>query len=237
MTANSLVTITTLHDAIQAEMLCELLERAGIRAAVPGARHRGLLGPLGAYIVIPLQVSARDARRARAILAALHAPEARWEVIDENGRRAAARTLGLPHPDEDPGDAEGSGYAVPRPRIKRIAAFLSLGVSLGCGHFYARAMAAGGLLLAAELMVLALGYPGGSAWTFLAVPFLMGVDLIGSARAVERHNLGAPLSTAEQLLRTAPLAAAAVFWAALTTGAGLPIGPAQPAAEHSVPAR
>ena len=234
MSANALVTIRTLHDPVQAEMLRELLERAGIHAAVPGALHRGLLGPLGAYITIPLQVPARDAGRARTILAELHPPETRWEVIDEHGRRAAAQTLGLP---EHPGEADEGDYAGPVPRIKRIAAFLALGVTLGCGHFYARAMAAGGLLLAAELSVIALGYPDGTLWTFLAIPFLMAVDLLGSARAVDRYNLGSPLSPAEQILRTAPLAAAAVFWAALTTGAGLPIGPAQPAAVQSVPAR
>jgi len=237
MTANALVTIRTLHDPVQAEMLRELLERAGIHAAVPGALHRGLLGPLGAYITIPLQVPARDASRARSILADLYPPEARWEVIDEHGRRAAARTVGQPHSGQDSDQDSDQDYVGPVPRIKRIAAFLSLGVTLGCGHFYARAMAAGGLLLAAELSVLALGYPDGTLWTFLAIPFLMGADLLGSARAIDRYNQGSPLSTAEQILRTAPLAAAAVFWAALTTGAGLPIGPAQPAATHSVPAR
>ena len=62
-------------------------------------------------------------------------------------------------------------------------------------------------------------------------------EIAANKRAIDRYNRGSPLSAAEQLLRTAPLAAAAVFWAALTTGAGLPIGPAQPAAAHSVPAR
>jgi hypothetical protein len=229
MSPEALVTIARLHDPVRAEMLRELLSRQGIPAAAPGAFHRGLLGPLGAYIVIPLQVPARHEARARALLADVQAPEKGWEVIDENGRQPAGRTLGW----EPEGDAEERG---PRPRIKRIAAFCAVGMTFGCGHFYARAMVAGGLLLAAELGVLLLGVPGGTWLTFLALPFLIGVDLVGSALAVDRHNAGQPLSGADQLRRTAPLAMFAVVWAAITASGWGPLEDDRPVPAMVAPA-
>ncbi len=229
MPPDAFITLTTLHDPMRAEMLRELLSRQGIPAAVPGAFHRGLLGLLGSYIAIPLQVPARHERRARALLREFSAPERGWEVIDEHGRRAAARSYGFPEGDDDAGPE--------RPRVKRIAAFLAAGVTFGTGHIYARATTAGLLLLLAELAVLAIGLPGESALPFLSLPFLVAVDLLGGVRAVARYNAGQPPSTIEQLLRTAPLAAAAVLWALAGAGPEAPLTASEAPAPSTQPTR
>ena len=54
------VRIATLQDPIQARALRELLEGSGIPCATPGAEHRGVLGFIGAYVSIAVQVPEAD---------------------------------------------------------------------------------------------------------------------------------------------------------------------------------
>ncbi len=104
------VTITVLDDALKAEMIRELLSREGIPAAVPGALHRSLLGPLGPFIRIPLQVPEDLADEARACLERLEGPGATWEVIEDGDRIPAARPIGAaPHIEDVPLEAHGWG--------------------------------------------------------------------------------------------------------------------------------
>lgn len=212
--ADRFVTVARTHDPVRAEVIRDILAQEDIPATIAGAHHNALLGAAGAFIEILVQVPATAADRAAEIIGAMGDEE--QVLVDDS---AEARELGrVPH-EELAGSAgaspgEGPYRRAPRrrepdrPRLKRVASFLSLVVTFGTGHFYARETASGCVLLVAEVGVFVAGVAHPPfMW---ALPLLMGIDLFGSLRAVERFNARAPLSSGAQLARTAALSAAAL---------------------------
>lgn len=91
------VTVAVLHDAVRAEMVVDLLREEGIETSASGMNHRALLGRIGAFIEIVVQVQRADAERARDIIETL---EERGEIVDD---REEARAL---EEDDDADDEE-----------------------------------------------------------------------------------------------------------------------------------
>ncbi len=231
MSEDRFVTVATLDDPVQADMYRDLLSQSGIPVMTPGSMHRSMLGVLGSYVVIPIQVPELRAAEAAALLAAM-ADEGAVVVDDSPGMS----DLGSSGRDADDGAlAPGDGpyrRALQRttaesPRLKRVAAFLALTVTFGSAHFYVREHVSGALLLFAELGALGLS----TSWPSLigGVPVLVLVDLVGAVRAADRYNEGKPLSALAQLGRTGAsiffalaLAALAGTLLAISSGSSIP---------------
>jgi len=193
-------------DPMAAQMRADVLRSAGIDVATPGLDHGHLLGAGASYVSIPLQVRAEDEERAREVLEGLENPDELLEgPVD-------------PTPPAGEGPYRG-GEAIDRSyrdaRKKRVAAFCSLALTFGTGHFYAREATTGWLLLGLEVAAFAMGLRGGPVW-MSCVPVLMAYDLVGGLRACDRHNEGKPFTPGQQLAR-APLVVAlagAAIWVA-----------------------
>jgi len=214
------VTVATLYDPVQAEVIRDVLAQEGITATVPGTHHSALYGAAGSFVELRLQVRAGDADRATDIIAAMDDESS--VVVDDS--EEAAELSRVEH--VDPGSREGAPGGEPgagpyrsppqkkrlrRPRLKRVAAFLSVGVTFGTGHLYARETLSGAMLTVAELAALfAATTTPVVAW---AIPVLMLVDLVGSMRAVDRHNAGSDLPKGSQAIRTGALAGVAYGFA------------------------
>jgi hypothetical protein len=193
-------------DPMAAQMRADVLRSAGIDVATPGLDHGHLLGAAVSYVSIPLQVRVEDEERAREVLEGLENPDELLEgPVD-------------PTPPAGEGPYRG-GEAIDRSyrdaRKKRVAAFCSLALTFGTGHFYAREVTTGWLLLGLEVAAFAMGLRGGVAW-MSCIPVLMLYDLVGGIRACDRHNEGKPFTPGQQLAR-APLVVAlagAAIWVA-----------------------
>jgi len=204
-----MVTLETHHDPTVAGLRRAVLEDAGIVVATPGLEHRALLGMVGSYIEIKLQVRRRDLEQARGLLEALDDPD---EILEPVGDPVPPAGVG-PYRGGG-GGAEGYDDA----RLKRVSAFCSLVLTLGTGHFYARESNSGWLILLLEVVALVVAanvYPG----AVLAVPMLVLYDLFGGFAAVDRYNAGKARSPADQL-RAAPILL--VLWG-LAVAAGGPV--------------
>jgi hypothetical protein len=180
--------------------------------------HSALFGQIGHFIDIVVQVPRSDATRAKELLETL---EERGEIVDEAPEARELELESRPvNEGEEPPPGQGpyrSAATEPRrsaPRLKRVAAFLSLAISFGTGHFYVRQTLAGSVLLLAQIGAFLIAANGNGA-AMAAVPVLMLIDLVGSTCGAARVNAGKPLSAKAQLLRTLPAAAAALLLAAL----------------------
>ncbi|MCB9621475.1 MAG: hypothetical protein H6721_17390 [Sandaracinus sp.] len=200
----SIVILERHLDPVAAQMRAEVLRSAGIDVSTPGLQHGQMLGSGANYVVIPIQVRAEDEERAREVLEGLENPDELLEgPID-------------PTPPAGEGPYRG-GEAVDRSygdeRKKRVAAFCSLALTFGSGHFYAREATTGWLLFGLEAAAFVLGMRFGVEW-MSCIPVLMLYDLVGGLRACDRHNGGKSFTPGQQLAR-APivlaLAGAAVF--------------------------
>ncbi len=192
MTDDSFVTLETLHDPMEAEVHRELLQDAGIVVATPGLEHRHMLGMIGGYVKISIKVRQSDLEAAREILTSLEdADEILEPIADPKPPAVDGPYRGGPGDDEE-------GYT--DKKLKRIAAFASLVLTFGSGHFYARQMHTAWLILALEANAIGaalLGHPELAA----IVPALMIYDFFGGLRAVDRFNAGEIASASAQLAR------------------------------------
>ncbi|MCA9610956.1 MAG: DUF2007 domain-containing protein [Myxococcales bacterium] len=180
MSDDRFVTIKQISDPVEAEMLVDLLAQEGIPANTPGNAQAGYLGPLAATtFMVPLQVPAREAERARAILAAL-------EDYDE----VVPGEAPLPAVSEDDGPYRGrvvSEDPPPRKKLTAVAAAVVLPMILGAfgaGHFYARRYGRGFALLAVAWGSIVLAISGVGA-AVAALPLVVALDAWGAARAID----------------------------------------------------
>jgi hypothetical protein len=201
---DEIVILERLHDPVAAQMRADVLRSAGIDVATPGLQHSQMLGVMGNYITIPLQIRRVDLERAREVLEGLENPDELLEgPVD-------------PTPPAGEGPYRG-GEAVDRSygeeRQKRVSAFCSLVLTFGTGHFYARETTTAWLLLGLEVTAFVLGMRYDPMW-MSAIPMLMAYDLFGSMRACDRHNAGQPFTPGQQLARgpiVLALAGGAIF--------------------------
>lgn len=186
------VTLLELHDPVTAEMAVDLLRQASVPVAVTGLHHNSLLGAVGSVIRIVVRVPARDRARAEDLLAALHDTDA--ELVDDpetppelwvQGDSDRVRAQPMPGPG---GPYRGGPDVAGTPeRSAGRAAMLALFPTFGSGHAYAGAGGRGLALAVAETLALVLA-ASGVAEAALAVPAVIGLDLVGAVRAVRRER-------------------------------------------------
>ena len=178
------VTIRKVHDAVEAEMLVDLLEQEGIAASTPGAAQAGYLGNIAAAVMeTPLQVLEEDADRARAIIGALEDFD---EIVPEDVRP--------PEMDERDGPYRGGsrddGELPPRKKITAVAAALimpSVIGAFGAGHFYTREYKLGFILLFGAWLCILSGLVAHPALIFL-VPVIVAFDIWGALKIIDRQR-------------------------------------------------
>lgn len=195
-----------MQDPVAVGALVSLLDAEKIPSATPGLAHRGMLGVLGAYVEIVVSVPERDLERARTLLAALETPPDGAE--------------------EAPAAPAAAGPRADTPRLRRVAAFVSLSLTLGSGHFYARDVVGGALILAAELVALGCAVLG-APLVALALPVLVLCDLVGAQLVISRVRAGGrpvALGRALPLLAVLTVALAPVVRAASPETLAAPAG-------------
>jgi len=177
------VTVATLEDPLEAELLTGVFREAEIPVAMPGTQHRAMLGVLGGYVHIPVQVPHVHALEARQLVDAYRLSHAHAPA--EPALSTAASTLEEATP----------------PRVERSpksavgVSLLGAGVlaSVGAGHAYVRQYLAAAVLFA-------LG------WTAAAALF-MGYETWPALRGRERQVPNRPRTTpARSCRRTVGLA-------------------------------
>jgi hypothetical protein len=185
----TLVTVETLQDPVQARMHRDLLEQEGIEVLLPGVEHRGMLGMVGAYVAIPVRVPESQAERAREILAALTAESA--TLVDESdvgGTGATAEDGGRDASGVDGAETEAFGgpgkQATGRekpasPRLKRVATFIAFVMPFGAAHMYLNDYRNGFLLAFSQAFALGVTM-GGARYAGFAMLAVVAVDLVAS---------------------------------------------------------
>ncbi len=200
MEADEAVTVHRTHDALQAELLADLLVEAGISARVVGTR--AIIASESAERRV--EVAASDAEEARRfVLAFLAAPPVEFDGPpggvdgDSPADDETAASDGFPDDDDDDSDP-----ADRQPRLRRIFAAGVTPVFPGASHFYARRPWTGGAILAVQLIALGTIFQGSGSTAEVAVVVFWGMlfyDLIGGQLAVGAWNQGVRASTARQL--------------------------------------
>lgn len=169
------ITIATLTDPMEADMLEDLFQHEGIPVAMAGKQHRAMLGVLGGYVSILMQVPANESERALELL---------------NAFRAA------PPPEKDATNRAESHAAKPRsPKAAAGVAMLGVAVlaSVGAGHVYVRQyVAAASLFVLGWTAMIAL-LRGDETWP--AIPLLVLIDMIGAATAAAMQTRGEVVRT------------------------------------------
>ena len=155
--------------------MAEVLRSQGIAVATPGSQHRAMLGMLGAYVSIQLQVPDDRADEARALVAA----------FGLQGNAPAAVSASQPQPERVRSIKVAVGAA-----ILGAAALMSTGL----GHLYAGQRASAAVLLIAGWACLLSALRGSPLW--VALPLLALGDVVGavlSLRGAQRGRPGQPL--------------------------------------------
>jgi hypothetical protein len=178
-----LVILTGCADLTEASLLRAFLASAGMDCFVQGEHHAGMMpGPYGAEAQVNVLVGEAELEKAEKLLELFRAGT---PAVAEDGEDAAIQ-------DESPEDS--------RPRYDRragVAVVLAVALSLGTGHFYARAWKRGLLILIAELAafgLMAADHPAGG-WLLAAAYFgdLFGAPiLIMRRRAADRRATSSP---------------------------------------------
>ncbi|MFW5921312.1 MAG: hypothetical protein ACOCUS_05680, partial [Polyangiales bacterium] len=99
--------------------------------------------------------------------------------------------------------AGGPPEPASRPKLKRVAAFMSIPFLLGLGHIYAQSYRAGFLLMGSSVLTFVLAGAGATAAGW-ALPVVVIADLFGSVRAVERYNTGRAVGPRDRFWMLAP---------------------------------
>ncbi len=210
MADSQFVTFKRLHDPVQAELLIGLLEQSGIPVTSTGLNHRAMLGFVGSYVEITIQVPADRLDEARELVEALEAEgeDAAVESASDDEATDSREDDEATDSREDEGDEpENSESGVPGTtrRLKRVAVFAAIALTFGGGHFYARNYGRGLVLLVSEALCLFLALSGTDTAALYALPLVIIADIVGSLEAVDRFNEGrAPTGTMAILGRTLP---------------------------------
>lgn len=169
------------YDPIVIEHLGEILREAGIAARVLGTRSAALIGVGSTITELHIGVPEPQAAEATEFLEAYFA---------EEGAELLAREGLLDDDDEDEElEEEGAGRPL-RPMLAAVSVVLTFGV----GHLYARRTLTAGILAAGQLGVFALLFAS-NRWMELVGWYcgfgaLVLYDLVGSQIAVRAHNRG-----------------------------------------------
>ncbi|MFT3924186.1 MAG: DUF2007 domain-containing protein [Myxococcales bacterium] len=179
ISSDAWITIATLTDPVEAEMLEELLRNEGIPVAMPGLQHRAMLGVLGGYVSIPVQVPVRESQRARELLAAFRgAPGSHEEPNESSADTNSGATQAEP--------------ATPVRSAKAAAGVAMLGTavlgSVGAGHLYMRQYAAAAALFVLGWITVISLFAGANTWPGL--PLLVFVDIVGAASIARSQSRG-----------------------------------------------
>mgnify|MGYP001592434521 CR=1 FL=1 len=181
MAGERFITIRKVHDAVEAEMLVDLLAQEGIVASTPGAAQSGYLGHIAAAVFeTPLQVRERDAARAREIIAALRDYD---EIVPED--------VVAPSISDDDGPYRGAHIepsGPPRKKLTAAAAAILMPMILGlfgAGHFYVREHVRGFLLLSSAWLLIAGAILLDGA-IVAAIPLVIALDVWGAMAAIDR---------------------------------------------------
>ncbi len=182
------VTIRTITDPHEAEMLKDLLEQEGIPATIQGNTHNALYGGiLASALRVPLQVPEPDAERARAILDAL-------ETFDPIEPQEDERD-----PLDDDGDGPGPYRSAPltSPELPRRKVLVAVAAAViipmvllgfGAGHFYARSHLRGFALLFMGWTALVLLFGRGYTAALFAIPLVILLDAAGAALVIRAQD-------------------------------------------------
>lgn len=181
MAAGRFITIRRVHDAVEAEMLVDLLAQEGISASTPGAAQSGYLGHIAAAVFeVPLQVREQDAERAREIIAALRDYD---EIVPED--------VVAPEVSEDDGPYRGGQLeSSDPPRNKRTAAAVAIILPMvlgifGAGHFYVRQYTRGFILLVSAWLLIGAAIEVKGAFV-AALPLVILLDVWGALAVIRR---------------------------------------------------
>ena len=173
------VTVATLEDPLEAELLEDVFREARIPVAMPGTHHRAMLGVLGGYVHIPVQVPQAHALEARQLVDAYRLSRAEEPAQPPPGAAAPEAT-------------SFCSRAEPRastPRIERSPTS-AVGVSLlgavvlasvGAGHAYLRQYLAAALLFALGWTAVVALFMDFETWPALIL--LVLIDALGAARS------------------------------------------------------
>lgn len=169
------VTVHRSADAIEAEIVRDVLVNAGIPARLLGLRREAPLGVTAATTESRIDVPAADLDEARAVVAGA-LESLRQSVVND--------------------EAAAEADSVVEPLERPLRALLAAGVVPVCpggGHFYARRPLTGVAIAAGELAaVIALAHGGSrGAWGAVTLALLMLADLVGAQLAVRAWNRGA----------------------------------------------
>jgi hypothetical protein len=162
------LTVATLEDPLEAQLLEDVFSEAGIPVAMPGVQHRAMLGVLGGYVHIPVQVPEEHALEARQLIEAYRLNRAQAPTHENT---AAA-------PDEAP-----TSQRVERSAMSAIGvSLLGAGVlvSVGAGHAYVRQYMAAVLLFVLAWSAAVALFMGVETWPALGLLIL--IDALGAAR-------------------------------------------------------
>lgn len=204
------------HDAVQADMLGDLLRENGIAARVLGTRHGAVIGVGQNILQVHIEVPQGQAGEATDFIEAFLQGQGA-EDMDEDE-------------DDQADQAEPARTSEPRPLF---AAGMSLMLgAIGGGHFYSRRPWTACVLFAGQLVAItAIMSTFSPAWEAVARSLVMffgvvALDLGGSQLAVRAHARGVRRSPARQLVTGAMLLAVAGAASAI-------IGPRLPEPERS----
>lgn len=191
-------TIATLADPVEAEMLEEVFRHEGIPVAMAGKQHRAMLGVLGGYVDILVQVPVKESERALELLNAFRLT-----------------------PPQATGATDGVETPPTKPRSPKAAAGVAmLGVavlaSVGAGHFYVRQyVAATSLFVFGWTAIIAL-LRGNETWP--AIPLLVLIDMIGAATVAKQQTRGEVVRTSRHDLAIVVIALTAFALSPMMAG-------------------
>jgi hypothetical protein len=176
------VTVHRGGDAIEAEILRDVLLDAGIAARLLGIHREAPLGVTAATHESRVDVPVTDGEEALRIVA---------ETLPALREAAAADAA-----------VDGDEAGTPERPLRALFAAGIVGICPGGGHFYARRPLVGLAILGGELTaVLALGAGGSrTAVASLALCALLVADLLGAQLAVRAWNRGVRASRVRQSL-------------------------------------
>ncbi|UJR83260.1 DUF2007 domain-containing protein [Sandaracinus amylolyticus] len=198
------------HEPLRAEMIRELLESEGIPVSTPGLEHRAMVGVMGSYVEIVVQVPRRDRERAQALLDALEAaPIDGPDLRDEDEPREERAVVSYRDAARAPSTVAG--------KRRRVAAFASM-VIPGGGHLYVAQWRSAGIVALVEVLALVLAGAGMPFAIFLLPLAVLG-DVLGAIWHCERLA-GRDVVRSKRRFAPEIVAAFTAIWVALMMGPG-----------------
>lgn len=180
------------YDAMQADLLGDLLRDAGLFARVTGTRSGALVGVAQNILEVHLAVPESQAAQASDFI----------EAYLSAGVDAAPDSTSDPDDAEeaDEGDADATART---PEVRPLLAAGSAFLTFGVGHLYARRPATAAALMAGQLIAMAFLF-GGDTWYhwtvgMTALGAVVACDVIGGVLAARAYRSGVRRSKAWQI--------------------------------------